>query len=58
MAQNELWQRMVESNRHIKEDDCRSDPIPFVEGSALVDQMVAEFVGNPPNCVGNTADWT
>ena len=28
-----------------KEDDCRSDPLLFAEGSALVDQMVAELGG-------------
>ena len=56
-AQNELWQRTVESSRHIEEDDCRRDPRPFVEGSALVDQMVAELDGFAGK-VGNTAGWT
>ena len=36
----------------------QSDQLPFVEGSALVDEMVAELVllGKPPRHVGNTAE--
>ena len=44
-AQNELRQSTVEDSRQVKEDDCRRDPLLFVEGSALVDQMVAELDG-------------